>query len=493
MYIAPQSIFKVITDIPFGNDHKHTILFNSASQQQAYFNAKTKYTFSNFSYVRKENVVRVPVVADNLYNANYCAFKNVGFGNKWFYGFITNVEYINNEVSAISVDVDWMQTFLFDFTIGNSYTVREHVADDTIGAHTIPEDISFGENVVMQTMTHYFTNWKCIIVAIPNTSSAERRQITVGQVDGKVIKNLYTGGTMYLSDLDADNINQIITNLISNGLIVSNIYTIPNEFLNYFSTPITEEETGTRPTSLGVGNKDDAYTPINNKLLTYPYTFLRVENNQGGVSEFRWEDSNSGTGVNFLLLDNYVNACECCLQPQNYQKSGNRSGSLYIGDFPQCSWSEDAVASNMSSKNISATIASVLSLNPQHISERVEDIATSFVQPETPKGNYTSAYLDAQNDQMGYSFYTMGIRAEMARVVDDYFTRFGYKVLRYKVPELRSRTSFNYVKTEDAYITGSIPNEALEQIANAFNSGITLWHTTDVGNYSLDNSIVKEV
>ena len=89
-------------------------------------------------------------------------------------------------------------------------------------------------------------------------------------------------------------------------------------------------------------------------------------------------------------------------------------------------------------------------------------------------------------------FYTMGIRAEMARVVDDYFTRFGYKVLRYKVPETKSRTSFNYVQTQDAYITGSIPNEALVQIANAFNSGITLWHTTDVGNYTLDNSIVSD-
>ena len=487
MYIAPQSIFKVITDVPFDNYHKHTILFNSEVQQQAYFNAKTAYTFSNFSYIRKENVVRLPVVADNLYNANYCAFKNVGFGDKWFYGFITNVEYINNDVSAVSIDVDWIQTFLFDFALGNCYTVREHVVDDTIGAHTIPEDIAHGENVVMKTMTHYFTDWKCIIVAIPNTSSK-----SPGTVDGKVIRKLYTGGTMYLSDLNADNINQIITNLINNGLIVSNVYTIPSEFLNYFSNPITEEETGTRPSSLGVGNKSDAYTPVNNKLLTYPYTFLRVENNQGGVSEFKWEDTNDGTGVNFLLVDNYVNACECCLQPQNYQKAGNRSGSLYIGNFPQCSWSEDAVASNMSSKNISATIASVLSLNPQPITERVSEIASSFVQPETPKGNYTSPYLDVQNNQMGYSFYTMGIRAEMARVVDDYFTRFGYKVLRYKIPETKSRKSFNYVQTEDAYITGSIPNEALVQIANAFNSGITLWHTTDVGNYTLDNSIVSD-
>ena len=128
----------------------------------------------------KKNVVRVPTVADNLYSANYCAFKNVGFGDKWFYGFITNVEYINNEVSAVSIDVDWMQTFLFDFALGNCYTVREHVVDDTIGAHTIPEDITFGENVVMKTMTHYFTDWKCIIVAIPNTSSTE-----AGKVNGK--------------------------------------------------------------------------------------------------------------------------------------------------------------------------------------------------------------------------------------------------------------------------------------------------------------------
>lgn len=54
MYIAPQSIFKVITNVPFSNDHKHTILFTSATQQQAYFNAKQHTLFLTLvTFVRK--------------------------------------------------------------------------------------------------------------------------------------------------------------------------------------------------------------------------------------------------------------------------------------------------------------------------------------------------------------------------------------------------------------------------------------------------------
>ena len=35
------------------------------------FKGKTKYTFTDLSPIRMQNMIRVPVVADNLYNCNY--------------------------------------------------------------------------------------------------------------------------------------------------------------------------------------------------------------------------------------------------------------------------------------------------------------------------------------------------------------------------------------------------------------------------------------
>lgn len=74
--------------------------------------------------------------------------------------------------------------------------------------------------------------------------------------------------------------------------------------------------------------------------------------------------------------------------------------------------------------------------------------------------------------------------------IDDYFDRFGYKSLAFKIPNINSRKSWNYLKLIEVDIDGSINQEYIEQIKNILQNGITFWHTTDVGNYDLDNSII---
>ena len=56
-----------------------------------------------------------------------------------------------------------------------------------------------------------------------------------------------------------------------------------------------------------------------------------------------------------------------------------------------------------------------------------------------------------------------------------------------KVPNLHTRKSFNYVRTIDCNITGSIPDIYLNKIKEIFNNGVTLWHINDIGNYSANN------
>jgi hypothetical protein len=89
----------------------------------------------------------------------------------------------------------------------------------------------------------------------------------------------------------------------------------------------------------------------------------------------------------------------------------------------------------------------------------------------------------------GFYSYCRTIRPEYAQKIDDFFTMFGYKVNAVKVPNLKGRKSFNYVKTIDAVVTGNCPVPAVSKIRQLLNQGITFWHGDWVGDYSRDNSI----
>ena len=68
---------------------------------------------------------------------------------------------------------------------------------------------------------------------------------------------------------------------------------------------------------------------------------------------------------------------------------------------------------------------------------------------------------------------------------------FGYKVNRLKVPNVRGRANWNYVKTVDCYIEANIPQADLNEIKGFFDRGIRLWHNpANFMNYSVNNGII---
>lgn len=81
-------------------------------------------------------------------------------------------------------------------------------------------------------------------------------------------------------------------------------------------------------------------------------------------------------------------------------------------------------------------------------------------------------------------------KSQCAAVIDEFFDMFGYATDRVKVPETFSRKSWNYVKCVNSAIYGSAPADQLAMINQIYNAGVTFWHTDDIGNYKLDNSIV---
>ena len=76
-----------LLNVPLENDYVNTIWFSDKSLQTNYMKNRIKHSFSNFSYQRKDNVIRVPKHIDELYDCNYVMYKNSAYTDKWFYAF----------------------------------------------------------------------------------------------------------------------------------------------------------------------------------------------------------------------------------------------------------------------------------------------------------------------------------------------------------------------------------------------------------------------
>ena len=131
MEIMPNTVIKVLKNVPLRSDYQDTLYFGSSTEQANYFSSCTKYTFQKNTYQRvNRGKIRINRVADDLYDCNYVMFQNSSFGHKWFYGFIESVEYINNAVSEVTYKLDCIQTWFFDMKINQCFVEREHSVTD---------------------------------------------------------------------------------------------------------------------------------------------------------------------------------------------------------------------------------------------------------------------------------------------------------------------------------------------------------------------------
>ncbi|MBR2553447.1 MAG: hypothetical protein IKE94_01185 [Aeriscardovia sp.] len=109
--------------------------------------------------------------------------------------------------------------------------------------------------------------------------------------------------------------------------------------------------------------------------------------------------------------------------------------------------------------------------------------------PNSAKGN-TAGNSKFQNGYCGWYMASVCIRGQFAHIVDEFFDMYGYQVDRVKIPNREGRRSWNYVKMQNSCHRGNVPSDQMAKINEIYNNGITFWHTSDVGNYSLNNDIV---
>lgn len=373
MYIEPNSQVRLLTGVPLDNTYAHTLYFASKSEQTQYFSSKTKAgcIFSKVSYQRHtKGVIRLEKSADDIYDCNYIMFQNTSFGNRWFYGFINEIEYVSNNVAEITYEIDDMQTWFFDVTLLQSFVEREHSATDVAGDNIVPEPVPIGEEYMGTPFgTEYFHDYDVVIVSpyyldlgntydeiwqpFKPTLTTDLQNCPQG-LCYEAINTQYT----FNNPEDHDGYTTVLPYVLSKFPDLNDIacvYIVPRSFLNfviqglvypdlilnfsesYYSNEETWEFFPSKPVALSHG-----YVPKNKKLLTYPYNKMVIDTNDGNTYDYAFEFFSS-SNILFKIKSNLnTNACFKAV-PLNYKgEEENFTEGCMLTDFPVCSMATDS-------------------------------------------------------------------------------------------------------------------------------------------------------
>lgn len=506
------------------NDYKNQLTFSSATEQLNYFNSTIEHTFDNYTYIKKDNVVKVGANIDEIIDCNYLFYKNTGFTNKWYFCFITNMEYVSENCTRITFETDCYQTWLFQIEYKESFIEREHVNDDTIGLHTVPENLETGNYISCKLQPSFYSIPEtCFVVA--TTEQITNSYATFNQ--------LLPIGLYYYGLTTLKGIQDLIKILDEKGKgdTVNSVFVTLKDF--FYSWVTMENVDGQISSSIRfdysnqievnkVNYLGNDYIPKNNKLLTFPYSFLQVSNHSGQIINYNWENFNlldtaSDGKIKFNIKGTITPGGSMKAYPINYNNILNDyDDNIVIGKLPIGAYNNDVYTNWLTQNGVNIGL-NVLSSGLQvasgvgmmatgggalagagNVASGILSIANTLgsvyqhsLIPDSVSGNVNCGDVNFTLGLTNLEFKRMSIKNEYAKIIDDYFSMFGYKVNTVKVPNITGRSNWNYVKTIDCNFDGDIPQTDLNIIKTMFNNGVTLWHNpSTMYNYSNSNNIV---
>lgn len=142
---------RLLKGVPFSNDYKHTRWTSSVAEQQAYFQSREivhTINQANFQRMDGKTFIRVDKSIDELFNVNYMRFQNSDYSLRWFYAFVTKLEYVQRNATDVHFEIDVLQTWRFDLSFKPSFVVREHCTlwndDGSPVTNTVDEGLNYG-------------------------------------------------------------------------------------------------------------------------------------------------------------------------------------------------------------------------------------------------------------------------------------------------------------------------------------------------------------
>lgn len=369
--------------VPLRIDDENQMYFANQTAQNNYFQSVIWKSLPSQTYQRENAYFRVDDDYDAIVtNCNYLRYRNAITGNKWFYAYITEFEYKNPNTTFVHFKIDAYQTYMFDITWKDCYIEREHVKDDSMGKHVLPENFNFNKNLIKHIPvewpdTNPHTNEFNIVPILlldQNVFSTELPWndeywcFANGIFQGLVMWTTHAAFTESYADNDTltlwGDFNALWGNLTTTGKTdsIKLAYYVPKFAIKNFPyqtlSSLTDPNLGcmlvfekgdiplndynlfapeiSKPFDI---NKSDfnfgGYTPKNNKLYTYQFAEIDISNMQGTVMDLKPELLGYSPELNYWSI---AARLSCALSPDtaiflrvdNYQRVYGGEVSKYF-------------------------------------------------------------------------------------------------------------------------------------------------------------------
>lgn len=525
-YVAPGSTIRLYHGVPLDNTYRHTTYKTSEAEQLSDLNSYyTPTVYTNYSYIRVtdgNDRIRIGLntpAGSDIYTVNYCVFNNAAFENKSWFCFVLSVTYINNLTYELEIEVDVMQTFMRSYDLDYCLVDRCHTVTDEIGDNIVPENIDIGHYVTsQQAATQELRNYYILAyVASGSSASQDETQGMYNPISIYVFNEDGTGVSGGEANLSA--FLDVLTNNNRADTVVSIVY-YPQALYSLSSSPVDmvyqlNQHITYPPTSV------DGYEPKNNKLYTYPYTTLMVHNGCGSSVTLAFERFSNPQNIYFNIEGAMCTTPEISCVPMGYSgESHSYHLALTINQFPQIPYIIDAyrawVAGGGLARTTIGAVGNVVSMiggigmmalsgaaggipgiagasmalsGGAGFAKQMQSLAEAQNLP--PQTNGTLAGTAAfTNRHLDFFFETRQVNEQQARIIDDFFTQYGYASGQLMIPNRQARPYFTYIKTLQCNAHAiSVPGEYMQQIVNIYNHGVTFWDSLlHVGDYALDNA-----
>lgn len=535
---------------PLEIDNENQLTFSNATAQFNYFNSLPKKEMTNCTYQREKGAIRFAGDYDDLIEYNYVMYRNTSFNDKWFYAYITNIEYANHNVAFISIEQDCFQTWQFDIEYKQCFVEREHVDDDRVGVNRISEGLELGEYIdyKQEDLFEFIPDW-----TVPKFVSLSSEPAYTAYDEAHRSEHLatsYIGSIPYDGYINrfenASEITNFIQILNQSGRIDSlySLYALPKPLWDTlpakrFNTECyTETQTNIMDIKFNLKKPINfgGYTYKNNKIRIYPYHFLAINNRAGSTQILKYEDfgysENNVAYCRFQLVGIATPGGSVFLRPMNYENREYVSDlyDISCAKFPSLSWSKDQyrtwVALNTNNINVGIsestlnqnvgmlltgtgailtatgigtgigiglmTAGTGMTFGAFKESQRtMATINDAKALPNITQGNTNIGDIYYHENGNSFEFIERGITREVATSIDNYFSMYGYKINKLKLPNITGRPNWNFVKCTTANLKGktnNVPQYAIEYIKKLLLNGCTFWHNPSTFlDYSYDN------
>lgn len=307
MEITKDTYIKLVR---FDVTKEHQLTFENITAQTNFFiTTLNGVELQASSYQRKDFKVRFPAGIDAIEKYNYMVCRNLPYNFKYYYFYITNMEYVNDELTDVFIQLDVFQTYQFDFIYKRSMVEREHVNSDIAGENTVPEGLETGEYYVNTYEYCDLFDSNCIVVTASKPVNATSNFPNDVGHPVSSLNGVWTYGKVYICE-SATDIRSLLSGFSNNQYSggtesITNMYFVPRKCINWdnvvelplpdiikeysSNSPMIYDFTISKPSSL------DGYVPKNKKLLTFPYCFLVASNNNGSNNVYYYEKFNSSS------------------------------------------------------------------------------------------------------------------------------------------------------------------------------------------------------